>query len=446
LPIVCWFQDRLTLSDKGSIDNDLRPFNLLIPSHGFNRFYYRRSLVEDETRHFCYPFHTACWTLLQENNNGNLLKHDIEVLFNIFDSIHYRAHALRWGHNYFLEEMLGSSEEHEDDIITRHKADPAILLDPLHFDFHQEQFQKQTTHSGLFSFYVRRSICNSSGLHSLPTEVFESIMYNLDFNDSRNLLWASGRDPRDLSSRFWESRFWPHGESGFARSIRPSSYSWKDWFFTIQSEMIRGPKGMGLQSRRRIWRLGVDLINLMRAIQKPDRVLHGEFATSYQMRGPVASCLAQKYDSEGCRELEQRFVPLDKRLRAVVPSYTLISNRRLISGLSFVLSDSGCVDVGYVVGRQRDHVYSKDLPNFLWLVSSPLGFEAVSLDVYPQQFSAGSIHTYGNKLAIARWKLENVKGICVGLDVSCTLLTFDGSDIVIGYANRENLHGCPETH
>lgn len=81
--------------------------------------------------------------------------------------------------------------------------------------------------------YLRVSIL--SGLLSLPIEIFASIICNLDFYDLQKLLQASSilytryrGDPGKLPRHFWQSRFWIYGETGFARSICPPSYSGKD--------------------------------------------------------------------------------------------------------------------------------------------------------------------------------------------------------------------------
>ncbi|KAF4637822.1 hypothetical protein G7Y89_g243 [Cudoniella acicularis] len=476
---LCRVGSKPTLSDIGYIDNDTMPFNLPIPLHGFKRFCYRRSPTE--TDDFCYPFHAACWTLLQDNDSEKLLNNNVETLFNIFESFHYdrNSRSLRWGHDYYFEDILDSCSG-EEDIIAANKADLAILADPFHFSFQEEGVRKRrqkpfgllsscsswlmmrrkgaipifVSSTGIIyslkSWYYQRKIsgltiaiavigsmayiyCRNphvindcpihSGLLSLPPEILESVMCNLDFRDVDHLLKASARlyrrysgDTRNLPSSFWESRFWAHGETSFARSIRPLSYSWTDWFFTVKSELRKGSNEMNLRNRKRIWKLGADLIALVCAIEEPDRVLHGDIVTLLlgQIRGPVASCLALKYDFEGCQELTQIYMPFGNRslsqLRTITPSHVLISNRRLISGLTFTFNDGESVDAGYVMGRRRAHVDSMLSPKFLWLVSSPLGFEAITLDVYPQQFLDGSASRHGKKLAVARWALENLKG------------------------------------
>ncbi|RDL40331.1 uncharacterized protein BP5553_00310 [Venustampulla echinocandica] len=368
-----------------------------------------------------------------ETNGRELLKPDVEILFNVFESIHYgrRVRALRWGHNYYFEDLLGSCSnegDHEDCqefIIIANMANLAILADPWHLNFQEKDGWKQQQK------YFRLGLTTDTNLDE-PRSISHSPIhsayhYVLTFRDTQNLLHASaalyrlyGGDSCNLPSSFWESRFWTHGETVFARSIRQSD-SWKDWFFTIKSELKEGPNKMNLRNRKRIWRLGVELINLVRAIKEPDRLLYGDIDAIMQgqMRSSMASGLAKRFDFQGCRELTQRFVRLGNksRLCAVIPSYVLLSNRQLISGLSFVFSNGKYVDVGYVVSRQRGGYFdSTAVPKFLWLVSSQLGFEAISIDAYPQQVLDGFTSNHGNKVAVSKWSLENLKGVYLGLD------------------------------
>jgi len=71
------------------------------------------------------------------------------------------------------------------------------------------------------------------------------------------------------------------------------------------------------------------------------------------------------------------------RLCAVISSYILLSKRRLISGLSFELSDYKSVNLGYIINRHRCHINSIVSSKVLWLVASQLGFKVVTVDLYP---------------------------------------------------------------
>ncbi|RFU34762.1 hypothetical protein B7463_g1519, partial [Scytalidium lignicola] len=333
--------------------------------------------------------------------------------------------------------------------MTAYKTDPTILANPLSFTsegIEAEGKEVGERQQGIRSmaYMVHRSaraaddhpvpptgnLPIQSGLLSLPSEILELILCRLDFCDARNLVQSSiylsklyGKDGHHLPSQFWESRFWMYGETAFARPIKPSSYSWKDWFFIIKSGLEKGPNKSNLQNRKRIWKIGTELITLLHTIQEPDRVLHSNSVTPKQMQGSIASCLTLKHDVEGCRELKQIYVPLDdtysrSQLCLITPLYILVSNRKLISGLKFTFDDGRSINAGYISGKQQEEneVNLKLRPGVLWIVSSPFGFEMVSLDDYPQNFLNASISRYRIKLAVAKWSLEGIKGIHLGID------------------------------
>lgn len=455
LCIVCRFERQHVLSGQGSIDDDAIPFNLPIPLHGFIRFCCRRA--PDTAGDFCYPFHTTCWALLQGNSDGEILDDNIETLFNVFESLHYDkiSRSLRWGHNYYFEDILDEDRQAcQEDIIASHEAIPATLADPSQFDFQKEEVRKRLQKrysSSPTPLLSTDKEARPDQLSLLPLEIFSSILCYLCFQDARHVIIASralcgrfGGSTSNLPSSFWESMFWTRGETSFARSLRPPECSWKDWFFTIKSEAKSGPNRMGLQNLKRIWKLGADLIAIVRTIEEPHRALYGSF-TSFrdQVQGPVASCIALSPSIDGCRELTEIYVSFGasqgSRVRAIAPYHIVISNRRLISGLTFLFDNGRSVNAGYI-GRpvnQTDPILS---PRSLWLVFSRLGFEAVKLDTYPRQF----LHSYepACEFAVARWPSGYLKGIWLGLDVSLHIFILNGmSDVVLGHTYRENWFG-----
>ena len=261
-------------------------------------------------------------------------------------------------------------------------------------------------------------------LLSLPLEVVHCIMYGLCFIDVMNLLQAFKQDLRYLPAKYWESKFRVHDEAGFARSICPPTYSWENWFFRIQSELILGQYQKNLQNRKRIWRLGVDLVNLVRIIEEPGRVLSGDIDIGIptQRPCPTVTCLALKDDREGCRVLTRRSVYWGKkaaacRLSDVTPSFVCVSNRQLVSGLTFSFKSGPSVSIGYI-REQIGHQTSPSLSQFIWIVASPLGIETVAL-IYPH-----SILHDSSGVAISKWRLDYLIGVSVGLDVRmCLILT-----------------------
>jgi hypothetical protein len=202
---------------------------------------------------------------------------------------------LRWGHNYLVEDITSLTKQHEDDIVTMYRDDRSILADPQEFALFQQALEHSlplpwSPISSTDSTSTR--ICRSRIL-TLPSEIIESIMCCLDFCDVHSLLQATS-GCITLSPSFWKSRFWPCCEAGFAKSICPPIYSWKDWFFSIQLQICKGLYKTNLQNRKRIWRLGLDLVNLVRAVEDPNRIRYGNVDTTNldQMQGPTVSCIA----------------------------------------------------------------------------------------------------------------------------------------------------------
>lgn len=326
----------------------------------------------------------------------------------------------------------------QEDTIASHEVVPARLADPLQFDFKEEEVRARLK--------KRRSLPCSlppltiignrpSQLSLLPLEIFDSILCYLSFRDAQSVIRTCrafydrfGGSTLDIGYLFWESMFWGRGETAFARSLRPEErYSWKHWFFIIKSEAKAGPNRMSLQNRKRIWKLCADLVALVRTIEEPYRARYGS-VTSRCDRAPasVVNCLALSYSIDGCRELTEIYVPFSasqgSSVRAVAPHYIIISNRRLISGLTFLFDNGQPVNAGYISRsvNQADPILS---PTCLWLAFSRSGLEAVELDMYPR-----SHHSYdpSSQLAVARWPLGHLKGIWLSLDLSLLILILNG--------------------
>ncbi|TEY48015.1 hypothetical protein BOTCAL_0299g00100 [Botryotinia calthae] len=174
---------------------------------------------------------------------------------------------------------------------------------------------------------------------------------------------------------------------------------------------------MGLINRKRIWKLGVEMVDLMQIIQEPGRLLHGDTITDLpsQCYGSTVSCLALKKDKKWCKQVTQRSVSwgvthVESQICTVTPSYVDILGRRLVSGLTFTFRDSQCVNIGHIVGR-LNHMIASTSPKILWLVASSLGIETIGIDIYPHQFLDRK-----DGLAVSKWSLEHLMGISVGLD------------------------------
>ncbi|KAF7853294.1 uncharacterized protein EAF02_011948 [Botrytis sinoallii] len=158
--------------------------------------------------------------------------------------------------------------------------------------------------------------------------------------------------------------------------------------------------GMGLINRERIWKLGIEMVSRMQAIQEPGRFLHGDIVTDVpsQRLCSIVSCLALKRDLKGCKQVTQRSMHwgkmhVESQLCTVTPLYVDILERRVVSGLTFTFSHSQPMNIDYI------------------LVASSLGIEPVGIDIYPHSF-LDSI----DELGVSKWSLEHLTRIFVGLD------------------------------
>jgi len=198
-----------------------------------------------------------------------------------------------------LADILGEdTRSSQTNSITIYKENEALLADPLQFELpdkpHKgnEQIDTELRKAG-----TPQHTTGSLRLRLLPNEILESVLCSLDFEDTWNLIVATvlrnGKADITLSRPFWLSRFFGGGEAAFARSVRPSSYTWKEWFVQLKLEIKSGPNRTGLQNRQRIWKLGVQLGDMVRTINDSHRSLHGEKTRSIPIEARCfVSCVA----------------------------------------------------------------------------------------------------------------------------------------------------------
>jgi hypothetical protein len=440
---------------------------LLLPS-GYKRLWGWYFLQQNHDS--CFPFHTACLKILQEiyhSHSDGFPGNSIHTLLDIFKSIHYntRALCLTWEHSYYLEDILDFDLNKEvpkygfqPEIVAANKDNVAVLTDPITFDFRDERegvwnrkYEPLPQSNSSASNHPEGEIAS---LHSLPPEILDLVLYRLEFNDVQNMLHASPAlyrrykgDCRNLSSSFFESRFWVHSEFGFARVIRPSSDSWTDWFFRVRSELRRGSHMQALRNRRRIWKICLELNNLIHTLKEPNRTIYGDIVPPSRFYAPPnrlgngvlwgefvplslpqrppshsASCIVPNVlDREGCRETLSRYVSLDensgRQVTTITPSY-IHGNRRLISGLTFGFSDGSCTRIGHIAEEHNRHTPSPMTSSKeVWLVVSQAGFEAITTDAFPQSFLDALTPDHRRTVAVARWSLQDLMWVYLGLDV-----------------------------
>lgn len=481
--LVCWFEGRVVLSDPGHRDG--RGLVFVLPIYGVNRPY--PGPGSETKKDICYPFHAACWSILEEIALQTSLDDSrIISLFKIFEGCHYSkpGRALSWGHDYYLEEIVDAMNKRPRvnsklDPLVINRESLCLLWDPLHVNLKDTPSASNSQSGGGCQARSQPELVNLNGnkstspadssfpnfqkgtafpfcsrFSSLPNEIVDSIMYELSFSDTLHFLQAYEHDFRSLPATFWESRFRVYGEFGFARTLCPPNYSWKEWTLRVNS-ILRPPSFQeSFANRRRIWRIGVNLINMIQVIKEPRRVLHGDpvidypcqpgfrcelycrnvsYATEVPCQRPCAamSCLALKDDIEGCKVLTQRSISWvetygELQICDVTPSYVSVSGRRLLSGLTFKYSNSPSEGIGYIVGKNDDLVAPAS-PKVLWLVASSLGVETVALEIYPHSFVDGR-----SDVAVSKWSLKRLKGIFVAFDVR--------SYLILKVAQRIDMH------
>lgn len=228
------------------------PFQLEVPSHGLRRFNNFRAHIR-YLDGFCYPFHDACWNLLLQSDYSNSTQGNISVLFEVFESIHSLSASLRWGHNYNFELVMDPQMPDYIDIVVSNRDHLSLLADPLQLEIQHFEEASALSQASTFGDNHVKPLRNPFSV--LPMEVLCQILYSLHYSDvqslSRALSWNI-----ELPVTFWESRFGPKGEMSFASNVLPRTYTRKEQFFIITSELKSYPNALALQNRRRIHRLG----------------------------------------------------------------------------------------------------------------------------------------------------------------------------------------------
>ncbi|KAH6719313.1 hypothetical protein BKA61DRAFT_597333 [Leptodontidium sp. MPI-SDFR-AT-0119] len=418
---LCKVENKTVLSDIGSVDGDTSPYNVVLSHYGPRRFSYRCS---DSSGEFCYPFHATCWSIVDEIDHEGF-SNSLDALFDIFESGHYVRkvpRCLNWGQDLYLRDIVDEVPGRADLL---ELTDPSIFFDPLQMQ--PSCFPRSTDIDTLL--IGQTSALEARGLPSLPEEILVSIFCILDYADvlcllasCKGLYRMNGR----LPNSFWKSRFWIFNETAFASSIRPSYCSYKDWYFAITRALRKGPYRLNLLNRKRIWKIGLDLISTIRALSNPGRQLFGHnIVPPASFQGPTANCMATKYAFGACRQLKQVHVSFENRrsglrLCDITPSYILISGRRLISGLTFRFSDGTIHDLGYVTKGNNEHTLQRATltiaSKYLWLVCSHFGLEATKTDSIGQTKLEYSTPTPENLIAITRWPTVDLTGVSISLD------------------------------
>jgi len=119
--------------------------------------------------------------------------------------------------------------------------------------------------------------------------------------------------------------------------------------------------------------------------------------------------------------------PPESRVISASPTYTMVASRRLISGLTFTFNDGRSVKVGYINESDADvDTNAECCPEFLWLLFSSLGLEAISLGTHSQSYIRQCSSSRGGDVAVSRWPLHRISAFSLVLDVYHCCFYCDG--------------------
>ncbi len=417
LLLVCVVKSQIVLTGSGFLNDDL--FDLPIGLLDRCRLQFQRA---PDSADSCFPFHSACWALLEDCQADQINSSGYVALYQIFQSMHFYRGALRWGHDYGGVSRCQDRRWNEAALNSFYIADPQHfsladrIIDPV-ISSRVDGAIKGSYRTGihLCQRVSGRLACKNSqnGLVTIHIELLDTIIALLSHQDVLNLLCTCScvysRYEQGLPASFWQSRFYPNSEAGFARSIRPKSYSWKSWFFALQRQTKTESMSIHLLNRRRIWKLVLHLVQLI------------HFTTSRRASGvarkidtsPVFRCTPLSDSQDGCRELYQKFIPFPApkiaKLCSLMPTYISINEQRFVSGLTLGFSNGTTLDAGYVVdgGVAQDDLEEHDE---LWFSFNSQGIKMVTLQA--------TSRLYTDKYAVAKLCLKDCRGIAIGLDVS----------------------------
>ncbi|KAH8648593.1 hypothetical protein BX600DRAFT_502978 [Xylariales sp. PMI_506] len=222
---------------------------------------WKRTLWVAPAEYWAYPFHEFCWRTLLCRLPG---ASDISVAQHLFGVLNalpcVTSGAIIPHHRYY-----GA-------IDVRNRNKRLLLADPTQ----QLSTEISPTASGLQSIRIPRY---SPGLFSrLPPEIIHRILVLLPSIDvcharlsSREIAAVSS----DLPPSFWESRFDPDREMGFALSQEQANRNeWKPWrqLYLMYQEAMHAPSFEGLRNRKRIWKCVGEFATTVRQMLRSTKV------------------------------------------------------------------------------------------------------------------------------------------------------------------------------
>jgi F-box domain len=420
---VCNLEPHLpSLTSIGFVEGQRYPFNLRIAD--IPRHFCFRDTRLNQDNNSCFPFHAACWELYRDYSKSTSIEEDYNILYNVLNSTWYYKGALVWGHDYGGASPFQGYRWRHTDVDSHLLADPRLSLEADLLREHGTGEQSPKDPPSSILNLGRRAINAPDPFWAVPDELISEIFSHLSSVDVLNLRLASAKVALvGLSATFWKSRFLPHHELGFARSLhRPETCTWKSWYLLVKGQCKRGPRRRNLMNRKRIWLLAGHLVELVNTVK--ERIAFGSstsILSDWSSRRVTSA--PPKYREQGCRELTHRVVTLNSDLMSQLCglkiSSVLIAKQRFVSGLRFIFSSGDSVRIGYVDDRneewasfESDALHSNLL---LRMILSNEGFKAISLGTSPLRRHSELLMSEDS--ASAQIPLENLCGLMVGLDV-----------------------------
>jgi hypothetical protein len=125
--LVCKIGGKALLCDPGTVE-----YNSLILRVGLReqRFRYYNGRRENPD---AYPFHCTCWHLLLANDSRAKIQDNIDIMYDIFDSIYSPHDDPRGGHDYLLKSSF-LFEGVNQNVFPEQRPSRSILVDPMKLD------------------------------------------------------------------------------------------------------------------------------------------------------------------------------------------------------------------------------------------------------------------------------------------------------------------------
>lgn len=322
-----------------------------------------------------FPFHAACWDLLAFAHPA--LESHLQVLFDILRSIPQKNGYLAWGHDYggLLYAIVdptrilpGDEPEHVVLNSSHHSQAKVSTCDPSLIPELQEQLH-QSSKSGPETVTYREhiqqpvapSVCSADPFGMLPTELLQMVLLYLPSRDVLSLKLSSlffAMTP--LHELFWASLFSPDHEYEYIYEARTGVHglSWKRFYLGIR----RLKNCPGLVNRRRIWKLVLQLRDLILALAdrpcsgvavrsffEPEALLDAStwITASRALKSPA------DHFSRGCRSLKCRKLDLPCETLCVFVSFVNLADTRYISGLRFQDRSGRSTCLGYIQAQEE---------------------------------------------------------------------------------------------